>query len=337
MKRDTTKFRINPNQYGLFLLSALFAALLSFGGCAGGVEQNNKQNQFGYSGDKSFSFKDSGSDWRVDFDNDEISAVYKDGARVPDSDVEKYKDMIYDKINDLKSDQKELSDNVYRFHFDAEKFKDHMKKFKKDFDSDKFMRFKMEFDDEAFEKNMRELEESLKELKNKKLDIYFDSEKFKEKMKDLEENLKNMPVPPIPPDIDIDVHINMDKFKDNMKKFEEEMKQHKFMIDSSVFDMSSLKESMKELKKNMGGLKIEMDGLKSEMKKLKNFMSALKSDLVKDGYIGSVDEEFDLRMDKDKTEINGKEVKPEDHKKYLDLYEKYFDKKLEGKFKINKD
>lgn len=337
MKTNNTISMFNPDIYGLILFGSLFIVFLSLGGCAAGVEQNNKQNQPAYSGDKSFSFKDSGSDWRVDFEKDEISAVYKDGTRIPDSDIEKYEDMIYNKLNDLKSDQKELSDKVYSFHFDADKFKNHMEKFKKDFDSDKFMRFKMEFDDGAFEKSMKELEENLKELKNRKIEIYFDSEKFKEKMKGLEENLKNMPIPPVPPDIDIDVHINMDKFKENMKKFEEEMKENKFMIDSSVFDMSELRENMKDLKKNMGGLKIEMDGLKSEMKKLKNFMSALKSDLVKDGYIGSVDEEFDLKMSRDKTEINDKEVKPEDHKKYLDLYEKYFNKELDGTFKIKRD
>lgn len=336
MITNTTKHLFNPNQYGL-MLSILFAAFLSFGGCAGSVEQNTKQNQVAYSGDKSFSFKDSGSDWRVDFENDKISSVYKDGARVPDSEVEKYKDMIYEKINDLKSDQRELSDKVYRFHFDADKFKENMKKFKHDFDSDKFMRFKIEFDDEAFEKGMKELEEGLSKLKDKNVDLYFDSEKFKEKMKDLEENLKNIPVPPIPPDIDIDVHIDMDRFKENMKDFEEQMKKNKIMIDSSVFDMSDLKESMKELKKNMKGLKIEMDGLKSEMKNLKDFMSALKSDLVKDGYINSTEEEIDLRMNKDKTEVNGKEVRPEDHKKYLELYQKYFNKELEGTFHINKD
>lgn len=334
MITETTKARFNPNKQGLFLLSALLAAILIIVGCAGSVEQNTKQNKAAFSGDKSFSFKDNGSEWRIDFENNEISAVYKDGARVPDSDIEKYKDMIYNKINDLKSDQKELADKVYRFHFDADKFKENMKKFKEDFDSDKFMRFKMEFDDETFEKGIKELEKGLSKLKDKKIELYFDSEKFKEKMKDLEENLKNIPMPP---DIDIDIHVDMDKFKENMKEFEEQMKNHKFMIDSSVFDMSDLRESMQRLKNNLGNVKIEMDGLKIEMKKLKNFMSALKSDLVRDGYINSTDEEVDLKMDKDRTEINGKAVKPEDHKKYLELYREYFNKELEGTFKIRKD
>ena len=42
-------------------------------------------------------------------------------------------------------------------------------------------------------------------------------------------------------------------------------------------------------------------------------------------------------MDQDKTEVNGKEVKPGDHQKYLELYKKHFDKELEGTFRINRD
>ena len=70
--------------------------------------------------------------------------------------------MIYEKLNGLKSDYKDLSGNVHRFYFDMDKFGDEMKKFKDDFDNDKFLHFKLEFDEDEFEKNMEEAGGKLK-------------------------------------------------------------------------------------------------------------------------------------------------------------------------------
>ena len=318
-----------------FLFTAIVSTLLIIlVGCSSGIEQNVTSDQTSFSGDKSFSFKENGSAWKVDFEDDDITAIYKDGSRLPDSDIENYREMIFDKIDELKSEQAELSGNVYRFNFDVDKLKDHIDKFKNDFDNDKFMHFKLEFDEDEFENCMKDLEENLKELKDKKIELYFDSEKFKENMKELEENLKDLPVHP---DIDIDVHLEMDKFQETMKNIGKEFKMHNFRIDSSVVDMKNLRESMKELKKNMSGLKIELHDLKGEMKKLNKFLDDLKAELVKDGYINSTDEEFNLEMDKDKTEVNGNNVKQADHLKYKGLYKKHFDKELDGTFKINRD
>lgn len=318
-----------------FLFTAIVSTLLIIlVGCSSGIEQNVTSDQTSFSGDKSFSFKENGSAWKVDFEDDDITAIYKDGSRLPDSDIENYREMIFDKIDELKSEQAELSGNVYRFNFDVDKLKDHIDKFKNDFDNDKFMHFKLEFDEDEFENCMRDLEDNLKELKDKKIELYFNSEKFKENMKELEENLKDLPVHP---DIDIDVHLDMDKFQETMKNIGKEFKLHNLRIDSSVIDMKNLRESMKELKKNMGGLRIEMHDLKGEMKKLNEFLDDLKAELVKDGYINSTDEEFNLEIDKDKTEVNGNNVKQADHLKYKELYKKHFDKELDGTFKISRD
>ncbi len=337
MKTNSTNRRFSATVFGAFSALVVFTVLLSLTGCSSGIEQSSISNQTSFSGDKSFSFKDQGSDWRVDFEDNEISALYKDGNRIPDSDIEKYREMIYEKIDVLKSDQNKLTNNLHNFHFDVDKFNENMKNFKDDFDNDKFMHFKLEFDEDEFEKNMQKLEERLKDLKDKKIELYFDSEEFKGNMKELEENLKNIPVPPNPPDIEIDVHLDMDKFKESMKNFGESFKHFDFKFDSSEFDMSDLRESMKELKKNMKGLKIEMHDLKGEMKKLNSFLDELKSELVKDGYLNSKDEEFNLEMNKDKTEVNGIVVKPEDQLKYKEIYKKHFNKEIDGSFKIKKD
>lgn len=337
MKSNFTKTVFRANFFGILFSLVVFIVLGSLYGCSSGMDQNNNPNQISFSGDKSFSFKDEGSNWRVDFNDDQISALYKDGTRVPDNEIDQHKEMIYAKLNGLKSDYKDLNSNVHKFYFDMDKFGDDMKKFKNDFDNDKFMHFKLEFDEDEFEKNMEKLDESLKHLKDKKIELYFNSEDFKEKMKELEENLKNMPVPPNPPDVDIDVQIDMDAFKEGMKNFKESFKNFDIKIDSSEFDMNELRNNMKELKKNMKGIKIEMHDLKGGMKKLDSFWDELKSELVKDGYIKSENEKFRLEMNAAFTKVNDRVVKPEHQKKYLELYKSYFDKEIEGTIKIDKD
>ncbi|HRN27836.1 MAG TPA: hypothetical protein PLH53_03035 [Ignavibacteriaceae bacterium] len=337
MKTDFTSTEFRANLFGIVFVLIVFTALIVLSGCSSGIEQNTTSNQTSLTGDKSFSFKDEGSLWRVDFDDDQISALYKDGTRIPDNEIDQHREMIYDKLNNLKSDYKDLDKKVYRFHMDSDKFKDYLEKFKSDFDKDKFMHFKLEFDEDEFEKNMEKLEENLKELKDKKIELYFDSKKFKDQMKELEENLKDLPNFPNKTDVDIDVFLDMDDFKDGLEKFGETFKNFDFKIDSSEFDMSELRESMKELKKNMKGLKIEIHGLKGEMKKLNLFLDELKSELVIDGYLNSTEGDYDLEISADKTKVNDVEVKNEDHKKYKELYKKYFDKEIDGTIKIKRE
>ena len=337
MKLDFTNAEFRTNLFGILFAVIVLTALLSLSGCASGIEQNSTLNQTSFNADKSFSFKDAGSDWRVEFEDNEISALYKDGARIPDKEIENNKEMIYKKLGELRFDYNDLEGNVHRFYFDTDKFKEDVEKFKKDFDNDKFLHFKLEFDEDEFEKNMEQLEDRLKDLKDKKIELYFDSEEFKDNMKDLEENLKDIPVPPFPPDVDVDVDLDMEDLKERMKNFGESFKHFDFKVDSAEFDISELNESMKELKKNMKGLKIEIHDLKGEMKKLNAFIDDLKSELIKDGYIKSVDEEINLEMDKDYTKINDIIAKAEDHAKYKELYKRHFNKEIDGTIKITRD
>lgn len=331
MKHHFIKAGFRTNLSWVFLVVFAFTALISLSGCYSGIEQNSSSGQTSFNGDKSFSFKDEGSDWRVDFNNDEISALYKNGIRIPDNEVEQHKDMIYEKLGELRSDYKVLDKNVHKFYFDMDQFNDEMKKFKKDFNNDKFMHFKLEFDEDELEKNMEKLEEKLKDLKDKKIDLYFESKDFKHKMKELEKNLKDIPTLPVPPDMD------MDDFKDGMKKLGESFKHFDIKIDSSDFDMSELRENMKNLKKNLKGLKIELHDQKGELKNLTLFLNDLKSELIKDGYLGSSDEEYNLEMNSDKTIVNGSAVKQTDHSKYKELYKGRFDKEIDGTIKIKRD
>jgi chromosome segregation ATPase len=337
MKIDFTNTEFRTNLFGLLFSAIVLLTLVLFSGCSAGIEKNGSSNQINYSGDKSFSFKNEGSDWRADFNDNEISALYKDGVRIPDNEIEKNREMVYEKLNGLKSDYKNLFGNVNHFHMDLDKFYHEMEKFKKDFDDDKFMHFKLEFDDDEFEKDMEKLQEKLKELNDKKIDLHINSDEFKKNMKDLQEDLKNLPDPPNAPDIDIDINLNMEDFKEGMKNFGEDFKNFDLKIDSSDFDMSELRKNMNELKNHLKGLKIEVHGLKGEMKKLDSFLDDLKSELVKDGYLNSTEEEYDLEMSAANTKVNDINVKEADHKKYKELYKKYFDKEIDGTIKINRD
>lgn len=337
MTIDFTNRELRVSAFGILFALFVGIVLLTLSGCSSTYEQKPFNDQQSFTGEKSFSFKDNGSTWRVDFKDDEINSLYKDGNRVPDSEVDQHKEMIYKNLRQLHSKYNNLSQNFHQFHFDTDKFEKDMEKFKDDFDNDKYFHFKLEFDEDEFEKNMEELEERLKDLKDKKIELYFDSEEFQDQMKELEENLKDMPLPPNPPDVDIDVYLDMDDLKDGMKKFGESFKHFDFKFDSSDFDMHELKENMIELKKNMKGLKIELHGLNGEMRKLDSFLEELKLELVKDGYLTSSEYEYDLEMHKGSTNVNDKPVKFEDHKKYLELYKRHFDKEIEGTIKINRD
>lgn len=335
MKSLITKSFSMSNYFKGIIIPILFLSIILIPSCSSVIEQSDQHSSWNQNSEKSFTFKENGENWRVDFDDDEISALYKNGIKVPDEEIDDYKEMIYNKLGELNKDYDKLTSNVHRFYFDSDKFEQDMHKFKKDFDSDKYFHFKLDFDEEEFGKNMEKLEEQLKNLKDKKIELYFDSEEFKENMKELEENLKNLPEPPNPPDIDI--HIDMDHFKEGMKNLGKAFRNFDLKIDSSEFDMSELKNSMKELQKNLKGIKIDLKDLKGDLKKLNLFLEELKSQLVADGYIKSENEDYDLEMSNQKTIVNNIPVKDEHHKNYLNIYKRHFDKDIEGTIKIKRD
>lgn len=336
MKDNFTIADLKPNVYTIGLVIIISAAFLLLSACSSGMEQNGS-NQIGITGDKSFSFKDAGSEWKVNFQDNEIESLYKNGVRIPDEEIDNHKDMIYKNLGELYKDYGHLSDKVHKFNFDMDKFGKDMEKFKEEFDKDKFLHFKLEFDEDELEQNLEKMEEHLNKLKDKKIDLYFDSEAFNDKMKDLEEELKNMPKLPEPGDFDVDIFLDMDKFKDGMKHFRDSFKHFDIKIDSSVIDLNEIKDHMLEVKKNLKGLKVEIHDVKSGVKNLNEFLDDLKSEMISDGYLTSTDDNYDLEMSSEITKVNDQTVKPEHHKKYSDIYLKHFHKKLDGTIKIKKD
>lgn len=291
---------------GVLLL--LFVAALT---ACSNVQESSKgitsyQNNVG---DKSFSFKDDGIRWHVDFEDGKISAVYKNGELIPEEDHKRYEDMIYSKISELKKNMHKFKSDIYSFKIDIEKYKEDMSKMRKDLLENLPDKIEIEIDREEFNRGMEELRELLKELKTKKFEFHFDNDEFKEDMKKLKEDLKK---------IDFD-KINIEVRK-NLEEAEKDLKKVKIKIKDVDINLSSLDKDLKKLG--------------AEMERLDNFFKEIKRELVKDGYLKNEDEKMNLIFNEELIEVNGKVLSPEHHKKYAKLYEKHFGEKLKGDFKI---
>ena len=287
----------------LFLLT-----MLTITACSNSSKTSSETTSFqsGYS-DNSFTFKDNGDKWRADFEDGEIAALYKNGERIPSEEIALYEDLVYDKFNDLRKDLKKLKSDVHVFKFDREKFEAYMKEMRENLKESLSNLPEIKFDKEFFKKDLLKLKESMKELKDKKIEIHFDNDAFKCDMDKLKKELE---------DIDID-KINIE-IKRNLSDVNKELE--KVRIQVKDIDLSRLDK--------------QMEDLNIEMKKLNIFLDEIKNELVKDSYLKNKDEEINLIFNDETIKVNSKELSPEHQKKYLDLYEKHFDKKIKDNFKI---
>jgi chromosome segregation ATPase len=267
------------------------------------------QNDFG---DNSLSFKDDGIKWRVDFEDGDISAIYKNGERVPEDDYSKYEEMIYSKISELKTGMHKFHSDMYSFKIDMDKFKDDMKEMNINLRKNLPGKIEIEIDREDFKKGMEVLKEAMKELKTQKFEFQFDKESFREDMKKLKEDLEK---------------IDYDKIRIEVKK----------NLDDVEKELEKVKIKVKDIDIDLSGLDEELENLDVELEKLDSFLDEMKSELVKDGYIGNVNEKFELTLNADKMTVNDQKVSDQLRTKYLSMYEKHFGKKIEGKFRINLD
>jgi len=255
--------------------------------------------------------------WKVVLDDGGIVKLYRDGERLSDSEMADKEDYIYDKLEEIEGDMKnlkvdlaeledELAEMDFNFDFD---FK---------FDDDNF-HMNINFDEDGFAESMEELGEALSKIKGNKYNYHFDddewdSKKFKKEMKKLKHELRNLD--------DIDIDIDMDEFNEGMKELSESLKDIK--INMSGFDDEMLK------------LNIDMKGLKKDLKKLKGFLKEMSSELEWDGYIDDADEDYELELNEDEMIVNGKKLPDKLHQKYLKMYEKHFGKELEDAFTVHR-
>lgn len=244
----------------------------------------------------SFNSDDSGKSVRfeVNFDNGEISSLYKDGHRIPDNEIDDYRDMIDHKLNKLQHKSHHISVDLGKFESDMHTFREEMHKMKEEF---KDQEFDFKFDSEDFQKGMEDLSKELSGLKDKKIRIEFDSDKFRDEM----DNLKK--------DLDIHIKIDMNNLKENLDRLGREMDKNR---------------------DELSHISIDLSGLDSKLDKLNEFIDTLKKEMVKDNLLKNESDKLNVDLDENGMTVNGKEVSPELFRKYKQLYEDHFDKKLNG-------
>jgi predicted nucleic acid-binding Zn-ribbon protein len=300
----------------LLILAVIFFIIT---GCSTSNQETAAQFDKNNRAAQTFSFNndESGKNvrWEVNFDNGEISSLYKDGQRIPDNEIEDYRDMIYHKLDKLQYRSHHITMDLGNFQSDMSRFKEDMQKMKEEL---KNQNYQFNFDNEDFKEGMEKLSQELSKLKNKKISIDFDSDKFREEMDKLRK------------DVDVHVNIDMDNLKENLDKMNEEMEKHRGELNHISIDLSGLDEAMSHLDENLGNVKINLKGLDIKLKKLNEFIDTIKKELVKDNLLKDENDKLNLDLDENGMKVNGNKVPPELFRKYKQMYEDHFDKKLTG-------
>jgi chromosome segregation ATPase len=301
---------------GLLVPAVIF---LIFTGCSTSNQGTGSQLDTNNRADQTFSFNndENGKNvrWEVNFDNGEISSLYKNGQRIPDNEIEDYKDMIYHRLNKLQHRSHHISVDLGNFQSDMGRFKEDMQKMQEEL---KNQNFEFNIDSEDYKKGMEELSKELSKLKDKKIRIDFDSDKFRDEMDTLRK------------DLNIHVNIDMDNLKENLNKMNDEMKKHRDELSHISIDLSGLDEAMSHIDKNLGNVKININGLDLKLKKLNDFIDTIKKELIKDNLLKNENDKLNLDLDENGMKVNGKEVSQELFKKYKQIYQDHFGKELSG-------
>lgn len=199
----------------------------------------------------------------------------------------------------------------------------------------------IDIDWSEFEHNMERLGRKLE-----KLDFHrkFNESEFEEKMEELSERLSNIKVNGFYSDRfarkmerlgDKIGRINIDFDMGKLELKLEELDHHLNNLDVDFDFDFDLDLNLEELHDNLA--KIDFSELEEKLEELKEFVDELRSELYEDGYINDPDEEFDLDLGADDMWLNHERMPHEVHKKYLNMYEEHFGKKMDddNRFRIN--
>jgi hypothetical protein len=276
--------------------------------------------------------------WKAVFKDGELTELYKNGKRVPDENVEDYKDMVNEELEDLHDNNDQFGRNSSHFNVDMGGPDDAMAHLGDNF---KDMNFDNDdcdsvWDNEQFHKDMDSLKINMKKLHKMKFNFHFDTTAFSRGMKELRQSLKKLKYNP---------HMNlykngfpgcdMEAFKDGMKNFNEEMKHNRIFNEDFKIDMSEFADKMKDFNKNMKNFELNMRDFNKNMKKFIGFFKDLKHELVKDNLIKDEGEKFNMKFNSKEMIINGNKVPGDLFEKYKGIYKKNYGKEIDNDFIIN--
>jgi hypothetical protein len=223
-----------------------------------------------------------------------------------------------DKVLSVKRNGKELSEdekNIYlqelqnkpgfftwydvQPKFDFDKFKINMKHFS---DDSLAKKFHFNFNNKEFQAEMEKLKEKIADINFPDFKFNFNDEEFQIQMEELDSNLQNIKIE-IP-------EINIDLDEDHLATI-----------------MSELAENLDD---EMDKFDFDMKKLNLELKKLNDFIGEVKSEMIKDGILKSEDEEINIDFDSNELKLNGKIIPENLKEKYKAMFEKHFDRELNG-------
>ena len=286
--------------------------------CASSTNGNFSSDSLHKENDKYLSFYEKENDknvhWEVNFENEEIASVYRDGEKIPSEDVDEYRAMINEKLDEIRFGLRKHSFKMDHFTFDMDEFHADMEKFNEQMRNRFECLEDFKFDDEEFNENMEELQERLEKLKDQKFELKFDSKKFEEQMEDLHEQFK-------------DHQFNFE-FDFDMDELEEIIESHQFNLDDIDINLEDLDIQMEKLNRELEELDINMEDLDEEMEKLDAFIDELKKELVVDGYIDNENEDVEIKISAKEILVDGEKLPGELLDKYKNIYKKYMGKDL---------
>ena len=314
---------ITANEFSSLLIGLAISLFLLTSCSTSEATKNSEVN----TSDKAFIFRDGQDIYRVEFDGKRITSLYKNESKIPDNEIDNYKDLVEYELKNLTKDlyaKKERPTRIKIFIDKGKSDKDTTDYDEEDLDVPMFFRFRI---DDDFLKDMKtELDSLMKDLKDKDFEVYINPDDIKEPMMKFKKFFKDF-TPPEPPKVD------MKQFHKEMKKFLEQMKQHKLNIDSLEIE---LRDRMKDFRKGQKK-KIEIIELKNEndeFNKSEIFIDELKDELIKDDYLDSSASGFRFRMDEEKISVNDKVLPGELLNNYKEIFRKHHGKNLNGQIFI---
>ncbi|MGQ9642459.1 MAG: hypothetical protein ACUVT3_01220 [Ignavibacterium sp.] len=306
------------------LLIGLSVSLLLLTSCS--TSEATKDSEVKTS-EKTFIFRDGQDIYRVELDGNRISSLYKNENKIPNNQIDNYKDLVEYELKNLTKDlytKKEKPTRIKIFIDKDISDKDTTEYDEDDFDVPMFFRFRI---DDDFLKDMKtELDSLMKDLKDKDFDIYINPDDTKELMMKFKKFFKDFTLPD-PPKVD------MEQFHKEMKKFREQLRHHELNIDSLE---TELRDRIKDFRKGQKK-KIEIVELYDENDEFKNseyFIDELKDELLKDGYLDSSASGFSFRMYESKITFNNKELPGELLNEYKEIFRKHHGRNLNGQIFI---
>jgi len=299
-------------------LALIITIGLSSLSCATSTSGNFSSDSLHKENDKYLSFyeKEDGRNihWEVNFENEEIASVYRNGEKIPTEDVDDYRAMINEKLDEIRFGLKKQSFKMDHFAFDMDEFHSDMEKFGEQMHNRFECLDDFKFDDEEFNKNMKELQERLGKLKDRKFDLKFDSEKFKEQMEKLNEQFK-------------DHQFNFE-FDFDTDELEEIIESHQFNLDDIDINLEDFDIQMEKLNRELEELDLNLEDLDENLGKLDAFIDELKRELVVDGYLDSDNEDVEIKISANEMFVDGDKVLAELLDKYKDIYKKHMGKDM---------